>query len=83
MAGQKLSLSSGVVTVDTDGCIEVEDKAVAVALQNSGFKPAFARKAEAKVEAKAEVKEEPVAEESKPEPLSTSKVDHNQKKKGK
>jgi hypothetical protein len=102
MAGQKLSLSSGVVMVDAEGCVEVEDKAAAEALQRSGFKLVFARRTEPGSEPKAPQSEpkapqsEPKASQSEPkapqpkveaeikeEPLSTSKVEHSSKKRGK
>lgn len=95
LAGQKLSLSSGIIVLDADGCIDTEDKAIIETLQRSGFKPVFVRKdksVESKVEPKAELKVEPkeeVEEEaeeakvdlSKTEALSTLKVQN--KKKGK
>ena len=44
-AGQNLSMGHGLVAVDKDGCVEIEDKAVAATLQeHAGFKPVFARK---------------------------------------
>lgn len=46
-AGQNLSMGHGLVAVDKDGCVEIEDKAVAATLQeHAGFKPVFARKDE-------------------------------------
>ncbi len=78
MAKQKLALSSGVISVEADGSVEVEDKAVISALQASGFKAAFVRK-EATTEAKAESKQEEKVEAK----VSTSKAEEPKKKGGK
>lgn len=87
MANQKLALSTGVVVVDAEGCVDIEDKAICDALKVSGFKPLFVRgsaKPEAKVETKAEVKEE-VKEEAESDlkedgKVSAPKPDHSKKR---
>lgn len=86
MIGQKLSLSSGLVSVDAEGCIEIENKAEIAALQDScGFKPVFTRKSLEEKPAVTEPKVAPVLAPKEPEVLSTSKVSAQpqQHKKGK
>lgn len=61
-ANMKLHTTSGEATVDANGEVEIADEATAKSLQESGFRPVFQRKPEAKVEAKIEPKTEPKVE---------------------